>query len=136
MLFRSDYRGGMSAWTLDAFDAELARLADERPWLSVIDYASLARRNPQWFAADGAHLHPDAVGQAALLALIAGPAPQPAETPAPIVSGSPSPTPAPVSTAQTFENVPAPSGPARPQESAVPPADAPPEVDPSFGPTG
>lgn len=90
----ASYTGGMSAWTLDAFNAELARLASTRPWLRLLDFASLAAAHPEWFAADSMHVHPDAAGQAALLALIAGPSPVPLMTPAPLVTVSPSPSPA------------------------------------------
>ena len=67
------YVGGMSAYSLDAFEAEILRLAKERTWLTALDFASAARANPQWFDADNAmHLHPDEVGQDYLLRLIAG----------------------------------------------------------------
>ena len=68
-----EYHGPMDGFTLDGFNAELVRLADERPWLTVLDFAGAAEVNPQWFAADTAmHLHPDAEGQSHLLRLIAG----------------------------------------------------------------
>lgn len=76
------YVGGMARWSLDGFNAELMRLADDRRWLRIIDFASWAKAHPEWFEADGAHLHPDARGQAALLALIAGTDPKLADTPA------------------------------------------------------
>jgi hypothetical protein len=67
------YGGGQADYNLDAFDAELIRLAGERPWLTTLDFAALARENLQWFEEDAAmHVHPDAAGQAALLRLIAG----------------------------------------------------------------
>ena len=66
------YSGGLSGSTLDAFNAELMTVASTRGWLDVLDYDSLATANPEWFAADGAHLHPDAAGQRALAELIAG----------------------------------------------------------------
>jgi hypothetical protein len=140
--FRSpDYRGGLSAWQLDAFNAEVRRLADERPWLSVLDYATLAQQNPAWFADDAAHLHPDEQGQDALVHLIAGIAPSRAPKPAPVESGSPKPTPAPVSTAQTFENAPVPSPDVDPAPSGSPssPSSMPssmPPAQPTFGPAG
>ena len=69
----AEYVGGMSAYSLDAFEAEIERLAKERTWLTALDFASAARANPQWFDADNAmHLHPDEVGQDYLLRLIAG----------------------------------------------------------------
>jgi hypothetical protein len=67
------YSGGQAVFNLDAFDAELSRLAAEKDWLTTLDFAGLARSNPQWFDEDTAmHVHPDANGQAALLRLIAG----------------------------------------------------------------
>lgn len=69
----AEYDGAMSAYPLDAFDAELVRLAGERKWLTTLDFASAAQANPQWFDADAAmHLHPDPAGQEYLLRLIAG----------------------------------------------------------------
>lgn len=69
----AQYVGAMDAYPLDAFSAEIQRLADERTWLTTLDYASAAQANPQWFDADNAmHLHPDEVGQDYLVRLIAG----------------------------------------------------------------
>lgn len=78
------YTGGLSGTTLDAFDVELARQATKRPWLHVVDFAAVAALHQDWFAADGAHLHPDEDGRGVLVALIAGPDASPAAIPAPI----------------------------------------------------
>jgi hypothetical protein len=111
------YSGGMSAWSLESFGAELDRLAAERRWLEVIDFASTARLHPEWYDADAGRLHPDARGQGVLAALIAGPDAVPVEIPAPLFSGPPSPSPEP----ETFVN--APQRPSKKAtESAVPTA--------------
>lgn len=89
-----DYRGGMSTHTLDALTAALRTEAARRPWLTVLDFDALAREHPEWFAQDGARLHPDAEGQAALVNLIAGPNAPLAETAGSIVE-IPRPTPSP-----------------------------------------
>jgi hypothetical protein len=92
------YTGGMSRWTLDAFNAELVRLADEHRWFRVIDFDTLASQHPEWFAQDGGHLHPDRDGQQALVDLIAGPGAAPAESSAPVTElqwPTPEPTPDP-----------------------------------------
>lgn len=68
-----EYRGGMSTHTLDALNDALRAEAAQRPWLTVLDFDQIAREHPEWFAQDGARLHPDADGQAALVDLIAGP---------------------------------------------------------------
>ncbi len=68
-----EYRGGMSTHTLDALNEALRAEAARRPWLTVLDFDQIAREHPEWFAQDGARLHPDADGQAALVDLIAGP---------------------------------------------------------------
>lgn len=71
---RSDeYNGGLRDHDLDPFNAALQAAADERRWLHVLDYSTPADENPEWFAQDGARLHPGEDGQAALAALIAGP---------------------------------------------------------------
>ena len=71
----ASYTGGMSTHDLGAFADELKRMDGHREWLRVLDYAALAHENPQWFEADGQHLHPDADGQSALINMIAGPHP-------------------------------------------------------------
>ena len=69
----AEYVGAMAAYPLDAFSAEIERLADERDWFTALDFATAAEANPQWFDADNAmHLHPDEVGQDYLTRLIAG----------------------------------------------------------------
>ncbi len=80
------YTGGLSAWSLHEFNAELARLAQEHRWLHVIDFASAAMGHPEWFAEDGGHLHPNPDGQRALAALIAGPDATPATSAARITT--------------------------------------------------
>lgn len=89
----STYTGGMSAWTLDALSERLRAEGIARPWLTVLDYASIAQE--EWYALDGQHLHPDAVGQAALVNLIAGVGAPPADRPAPITTIAPPPRPEP-----------------------------------------
>ena len=99
------YVGGRSAYDLDAFNAELSRLATERRWLRILDFDSLARANPQWFDADTAmHLHPDQDGQDALVALITGPAPVAADTPAVVIDAAPSTDPGDTVEPETFDN--------------------------------
>ncbi|MBI1351426.1 MAG: hypothetical protein GC156_09935 [Actinomycetales bacterium] len=78
------YAGGLSDWSLDSFDAALALAASQRRWLDVLDFNAVAITHPEWFEADGGHLHPDEAGQAILVGLIAGPQATPAEHPAPI----------------------------------------------------
>jgi lysophospholipase L1-like esterase len=67
-----EYDGGMSTHTLDALTDALRAEAARRPWLTVLDFDLLAREHPEWFAQDGARLHPNTDGQAALVDLIAG----------------------------------------------------------------
>lgn len=124
----SRYNGGVTGWSLDAFGAELDRLAGERRWLEVIDFAATARLHPEWYDADAARLHPDWRGQGVLAALIAGPDAVPAEIPAPLFSGPPSPSPEP----ETFVNAPArPSSKPTPIPSPVPtPTETPTDADP------
>lgn len=98
------YAGGMAGRSLEAFGAELDRLAGERRWLEVIDFAATARLHPEWYDADASRLHPDARGQGVLAALIAGPDAVPVEIPAPLFSGAPTPSPEPEPT--TFVNSP------------------------------
>lgn len=83
------YTGGMSDWTLDDFNARLRELAASREWLTVLDFATTAGSNDQWFEQDGTHLHPDADGQAHLVELIAGPDAAPADSPAPVTTIAP-----------------------------------------------
>jgi hypothetical protein len=78
------YRGGLSTYSLDAFNDELRLQAERRPWLHVIDFATIARLHPEWFTADGSHLHPDQAGYGVLAALIAGPDAVPLLAPAPL----------------------------------------------------
>jgi hypothetical protein len=118
------YSGGMSGWSLESFGAELDRLAGDRRWLEVIDFASTARLHPEWYDADAGRLHPDSRGQGVLAALIAGPDAVPVEIPAPLFSGPPSPSPEP----QTFVNGP------RPAASKATPAPASPSSSPSSTP--
>jgi len=78
----ADHAGAPQESELDAFNGELARLAGERRWLRILDFATLAKANPEWFDEDAAlHVHPDAAGQAALVALVAGTDPVPAAVP-------------------------------------------------------
>lgn len=102
-----EYSGGMSTHTLDAFNEALREEARLRPWLHVVDFATLAQQNPQWYELDGARLHPDEEGQQALVTLIAGADAPDAPAPAPITE-IPRPTPKP--TASTPAD-PAPQGP-------------------------
>lgn len=80
----AEYDGGMSTHTLDALNAALMREDAQRSWFTVLDFASLAAANPDWYALDGARLHPDERGQAALIDLIAGPGAPVADSPASI----------------------------------------------------
>ena len=92
----AEYDGGMSTHTLDALNAALKQEDAKREWLTVLDFASVAAQNPDWYALDGARLHPDQRGQAALIDLIAGPGAPEADSPAPIVEiARPTPSPAP-----------------------------------------
>ena len=75
------YSGGLSGFSLDAFNAALAEAAASYRWLDVLDYDTVARAHPEWFAGDGGHLHPDEAGQQALAELLAGPDARPAATP-------------------------------------------------------
>lgn len=91
-----EYRGGMSTHTLDALTDALRAEAARRPWLTVLDFDVIAREHPEWFAQDGARLHPDADGQAALVDLIAGPGAPQAESAGSIVEiARPTPPPSP-----------------------------------------
>jgi hypothetical protein len=54
----------------DPNNAVLARGATRFPHVAVVDWATLAAKNPQWFAADGTHLAIDGPGAVALAALI------------------------------------------------------------------
>lgn len=110
------YAGGLAGWSLDAFGAELHRLAGEHRWLRVIDFAATARQHPEWYDADAGRLHPDVRGQDVLAALIAGPDAAPAAIPAPLFSGSPSPEPEP----ETFVNSPPPTPKPRRTPTPVP----------------
>ncbi|MCF8536701.1 MAG: hypothetical protein K9G24_01945 [Candidatus Nanopelagicales bacterium] len=88
------YTGGMSTHTLDEVNAELVAAAAEFRWLHVLDFASQAAVNPQWFEQDGGRLHPDLDGQQVLIDLIAGVDAPPASSPA-RVTVIPIPTPKP-----------------------------------------
>ena len=80
------YIGTKTAYNLDAFNAELSLLAMTHRWLRILDFDALAKAHPEWFEQDTAmHLHPNADGQAALIALITGPAPAPVSSRAPII---------------------------------------------------
>jgi hypothetical protein len=132
------YVGGRTAYTLDAFNEELSRLAGEHPWLRILDFDVLAKAHPEWFDADTAmHLHPDARGQAALVELITGPAPPRAPTRAPIYTAAPSTREPQVFDNQTMEAVPtrSPEAPASPSPTplAEPPAEQTPDA-PAFSP--
>lgn len=102
-----EYSGGMSTHTLDAFNEALREEARLRPWLHVLDFATLAEQNPQWYALDGARLHPDEEGQQALVTLIAGADAPFATSPAPITE-IPRPTPKPSSDAPADQSRPEP----------------------------
>jgi len=69
----AEYDGGLRNFDLGEFNAALKEAADQRRWLDVIDFTSAATAHPEWFAQDGARLHPGVDGQAALIDLIAGP---------------------------------------------------------------
>lgn len=84
---------------LDDFTAELGRQAAQHPWLRLIDFATVAKAHTDWFDADAAlHIHPDADGQGAMVALIAGPDAVPAKNPMPVINAAPTPTPQPTPT--------------------------------------
>lgn len=100
-----EYSGGMSTHTLDAFNEALREEARLRPWLHVLDFATLAEQNPQWYALDGARLHPDEEGQQALVTLIAGADAPVANSPAPITE-IPRPTPSPTEPADQSDSEP------------------------------
>lgn len=117
------YVGGRTAYNLDAFNLELSRLAADRRWLRILDFDSLAKANPEWFDADTAmHLHPDQSGQDALVALITGPAPVAADTPAVVIDGTPSLAPGSTAEPETFDNA---TLPAAPRSAAPEPAISP-----------
>lgn len=117
------YVGGRTAYDLDAFNVELSRLAGERRWLRILDFDVLAKANPDWFDADTAmHLHPDQRGQDALVALITGPAPVAADTPAVVIDGTPSLAPGSTAEPETFDNA---TLPAVPRSAAPEPATSP-----------
>lgn len=125
------YIGTKTAYNLDAFNAELSLLAMSHPWLRILDFDILAKANPEWFDDDRAmHLHPNADGRAALVALITGQAPAPASSRAPVIdagaltgqtSGSGEP--------ETFDNRTLPPTP--PTSSAAPSPDASPSPAPA-----
>ena len=94
------YTGGMSTHTLDEVNAELVAAAAEFRWLHVLDFASQAAVNPQWFEQDGGRLHPDLDGQQVLIDLIAGVDAPPASSPA-RVTVIPIPTPKPSKSVST-----------------------------------
>lgn len=52
-------------------NAVLARGAARYPNVGIVDWASLAAQNPQWFGADGTHLPIDGPGADALAFLVA-----------------------------------------------------------------
>ena len=102
----AEYDGGMSTHTLDAFNAALKAADAQRSWLTVLDFASIAAQNPDWYELDGAHLHPDARGQAALIDLITGPGAPEADSPAPITQiDRPTPSPKPSRSAGGTEDL-------------------------------
>jgi lysophospholipase L1-like esterase len=75
---------------LDDFNGELARLAAQHAWLRLIDFATVAKAHTEWFDQDSAlHVHPDANGQGALVAMIAGPDAVPAATSMPVIDATP-----------------------------------------------
>lgn len=80
---------------LDAFNQELSRLAESRRWLRLLDFAALAKASPDWFIADALHVHPNAEGEAAMVALIAGTDPVPVPHPLVPSDAAPEPTPDP-----------------------------------------
>jgi hypothetical protein len=119
------YVGGRTAYNLDAFNLELSRLAADRRWLRILDFDSLAKANPAWFDADTAmHLHPDQIGQDALVALITGPAPVAADTPAVVIDGAPSLSPGSTVEPETFDNATLPANPRPPAPEPSPSPDA------------
>jgi hypothetical protein len=122
------YIGTKTSYNLDAFNAELSRLSSENRCLRVLDFDVLAKANPDWFDADTSmHLHPDSRGQAALVDLITGPVPRPAESPAVVLDGAPRPT---ASEPETFDNSTMP--PSTPLPLTVEPsAEQPPAPEPS-----
>ncbi len=120
------YSGGLDEAALDGFNAELARQAALRPWLHVIDFAAAAAFHPEWFDADGAHLHPDDAGYGVLAAMVAGPDAVPLLSPAPLQTlDGPGSTPAP-----TTRPTP------RPSPSRTVTVDPPTSAAPSGGPAG
>jgi len=126
------YNGGRDAYGLDAFNAELSRLATERRWLRILDFDTIARANPQWFDADSMHLHPDQEGQDALVALITGPAPAAADTPAIVIDAAPSIRPSTSAEPETFDNATLPADPAPASDGSSAEAEAQPS-DPAAG---
>jgi hypothetical protein len=80
------YAGGLSAYRLDEFNTELARLAADHRWLHVVDFDAAAAGHPEWFAEDGGRLHPNLDGQQALAALITGPDAIPVASPAAVTT--------------------------------------------------
>ena len=91
-----EYNGGLRNYDLGEFNAALMDAAEQRRWLDVLDFTSAASANPEWFAQDGARLHPGDDGQAALVDLIAGPDAPLADQPRAITTLTwPTPTPEP-----------------------------------------
>jgi hypothetical protein len=132
------YVGSKTTYNLDAFNAELSRLSSEHRWLRVLDFDVLAQAHPEWFDADTAmHLHPDTRGQEALVALITGPAPRPADSPAPVLDGASPPEPTEPTEPEIFDNRTMPAVPPQPAAEPVPspapasPAPASPGASPS-----
>ena len=133
------YSGGLSEQGLAAFNTELARQSADRPWLHVVDFATVAALHPEWFDADGSHLHPDDAGYGVLAALIAGPDAVPLLTPAPLQTldgpttdaddGPAHPTTRPSAT-RSATATPSPSA-AAPEPSAVPESAAATSADPA-----
>ena len=80
------------------------------------------------------HLHPDQSGQDALVALITGPAPVAADTPAIVIDGTPSTAPSDTAEPETFDNstLPPPAPLTSPPAAASPSAveSAPPSASP------
>jgi hypothetical protein len=119
------YSGGLAGQDLQEFNAELARQASVRPWLHVIDFATVAALHPEWFDADGTHLHPDQAGYGVLTGLIAGADAVPLLTPAPVQTldgpGSPTTSVAPTQDAPAHPTT-RPSSTRSPEPTATPPA--------------
>ena len=125
------YIGTKTAYNLDAFNAELSLLAMSHRWLRILDFDAQAKAHPEWFDEDTAmHLHPNADGRAALVALITGPAPRPAASRAPVIDAGATAVEA-TEEPEVFDNSTFPPAPPTPAAPPVSPAASPAPASPA-----